>query len=59
MPLALDPAVMVQLINLENGYCWQATLSGGDINTSTEFRGKSDEDKRFKRPSGGVKVVAA
>jgi len=42
MPLALDPSAIMQLINLENGQCWQASFASADVNTSTEFRGRSN-----------------
>ncbi len=42
MPLVMDPSVRVQLINVENGKCWEATFSTSQESTTEEFRARSD-----------------
>ena len=42
MPLAVAPSVKVQLLNIENNECWEATFSIADTNTATLFQAHSD-----------------
>lgn len=42
MPLAKNPNVRVQLLNTENGKCWEATFSTALKNDATRFKARSD-----------------
>lgn len=42
MPLALDPSMRMQLVNVESGLCWEAEFSTATSNLATEFRATSD-----------------
>ena len=42
LPLAKNPSVKVQLLNIENGKCWEATFSAAINNDSSRFKARSD-----------------
>jgi hypothetical protein len=42
MPFALEPSLRVQLLNTENGECWEAVYSTADTNSAEEFKARSD-----------------
>jgi hypothetical protein len=42
MPLATTPAVRLQLINLENEVCLEASFSNPTKNTAQDFKATSD-----------------
>gem|GEM_PF-932597 len=42
LPLAKSPSVRVQLINLENDKCWEATFSNAVANDPSRFKARSD-----------------
>jgi hypothetical protein len=42
LPLALETTVKVQLLNDDNGNCWEADFSEATANDETSFSARSD-----------------
>ncbi len=42
MPFAMSPSVIAQVINTENGNCWESSFSDSQGNTATQLNGQSD-----------------